>query len=159
MIVYRSELQEGNLVMSPPEDCGGPWGCDEMMGALSDEKHPEHEMYREWIPVGYDPARCELDKINEALATRSGSSATLTQAPQPPLLRRLLRLLVWDRSDERTVLASFALGGHRVAASRSMRAAESGGLSAFVRSRSNTCLQASTSAALVRCRAIGVFSM
>jgi hypothetical protein len=39
-----------------------------MLSALGDEKHPEHEMYREWIPVGYDPARCDLDEINEALA-------------------------------------------------------------------------------------------
>jgi hypothetical protein len=52
----------------PPEDCGGPWGFAEMMNALSDETHPEHEMYREWIPVGYDPVHFDLDKINRALA-------------------------------------------------------------------------------------------
>jgi hypothetical protein len=52
----------------PPEDCGGPGGFDELMCALGDEKHPEHEMYREWIPINYDPARFDLDKINEALA-------------------------------------------------------------------------------------------
>jgi len=39
-----------------------------MMGVLSDDRHPEHEMYREWIPAGYDPVRCDLNKINEALA-------------------------------------------------------------------------------------------
>ncbi len=58
----------------PPEDCGGPGGFDEMMGALSDAKHPEHGMYREWMPVGYDPTRCDLDKINDALA-RFGADA------------------------------------------------------------------------------------
>jgi hypothetical protein len=52
----------------PPEDCGGPGGFDELMGALADEKHPEHEMYLEWIPVDYDPARFDLDRINKALA-------------------------------------------------------------------------------------------
>jgi Plasmid pRiA4b ORF-3-like protein len=52
----------------PPEDCGGPWGFAELMGALGDEKHPEHEMYREWIPAGYDPARFDLAETNEALA-------------------------------------------------------------------------------------------
>ena len=52
----------------PPEDCGSPWGFDELIGILSDEKHPEHEMYREWIPVDYDPARFDLDEINQALA-------------------------------------------------------------------------------------------
>jgi hypothetical protein len=53
---------------APPEDCGGPGGFDELMCALSDEKHPEHEMYREWVPFDYDPARFDLDKINGALA-------------------------------------------------------------------------------------------
>ncbi|HSL06683.1 MAG TPA: plasmid pRiA4b ORF-3 family protein, partial [Pseudonocardiaceae bacterium] len=52
----------------PPEDCGGPWGFDQLMSILGDEKHPQHEMSREWMPVDYDPARFDLDKINEALA-------------------------------------------------------------------------------------------
>jgi len=52
----------------PPEDCGGPWGFDELIRALGDEKHPEHEIYREWIPINYDPARFDLEKINKALA-------------------------------------------------------------------------------------------
>ncbi|MGH3777214.1 MAG: plasmid pRiA4b ORF-3 family protein [Pseudonocardiaceae bacterium] len=58
----------------PPEDCGGPWGFEELMRALGDEKHPEHEMYREWIPVDYDPARFDLDEINEALAQLSADA-------------------------------------------------------------------------------------
>lgn len=52
----------------PPEDCGGPWGFTGLMDALGDEKHPQHEMYRDWMPVGYDPARFDLVEINEALA-------------------------------------------------------------------------------------------
>ena len=55
----------------PPEDCGGPWGFDVLMGVLGDEKHPEHEMYRDWREqigeVDYDPARFDLNEINEAL--------------------------------------------------------------------------------------------
>lgn len=58
----------------PPEDCGGPWGFDQLMGVLGDEKHPQHEMSREWMPVGYDPARFDLDEINQALA-QLGTSA------------------------------------------------------------------------------------
>jgi hypothetical protein len=62
----------------PPEDCGGPWGFAELMSALGDEKHPEHEMYRDWMQqlggTDYDPARFDLDKINKALA-QLGSSA------------------------------------------------------------------------------------
>jgi hypothetical protein len=38
------------------------------VSTLGDEKHPQHEMSREWMPVDYDPARFDLDEINEALA-------------------------------------------------------------------------------------------
>jgi hypothetical protein len=45
------------------------------MRALGDEKHPEHEMYRNWMEqigeVGYHPERFDLDAINEALARLS----------------------------------------------------------------------------------------
>lgn len=56
----------------PPEDCGGPWGFAELMDALGDDKHPQHEFYRDWMEQigedGYDPARFDLTEINEALA-------------------------------------------------------------------------------------------
>ncbi len=52
----------------PPEDCGGPWGFDQLMAILGDEKHPQHERCRDWTPVNYDPARFDLNEINEALA-------------------------------------------------------------------------------------------
>jgi hypothetical protein len=59
----------------PPEDCGGPWGFTELMNALGDAKHPEHEMYRDWMQqlgeTDYDPARFNLDEINHALAQLS----------------------------------------------------------------------------------------
>ncbi|MGH3997867.1 MAG: plasmid pRiA4b ORF-3 family protein [Pseudonocardiaceae bacterium] len=62
----------------PPEDCGGPWGFAELMRALSDEKHPEREMCRNWMErigeVDYDPTRFDLDEINEALAQLSASA-------------------------------------------------------------------------------------
>jgi hypothetical protein len=60
---------------APPEDSGGPWGFVELMRALSDEKHPEHEMYLDWMEqigeVAYDPERFDLDATNEALSQLS----------------------------------------------------------------------------------------
>jgi hypothetical protein len=35
------------------------------MSVLGDEKHP---ISRDWMPVDYDPARFDLNEINEALA-------------------------------------------------------------------------------------------
>ncbi len=39
---------------------------------LGDKKHPQHEMCRDWMQqigeTDYDPARFDLDEINEALA-------------------------------------------------------------------------------------------
>jgi hypothetical protein len=60
---------------APPEDSGGPWGFVELMRALSDEKHPEHEMYLDGMEqlgeVAYDPERFDLDATNEALSQLS----------------------------------------------------------------------------------------
>jgi len=38
----------------PPEDCGGAWGYAEMLAAVDDPKHPDHEEYAEWLGV-FDP--------------------------------------------------------------------------------------------------------
>ncbi len=33
----------------PPEDCGGPWGYEELRAILADPKHEEHKDYMEWL--------------------------------------------------------------------------------------------------------------
>jgi hypothetical protein len=43
----------------PPEDCGGPGGYAEMLQALGDPDHPEHESYRLWAG-DYDPERFDV---------------------------------------------------------------------------------------------------
>jgi len=35
----------------PPDDCGGIWGYYEMLAAMEDPKHPEHETYRQWLDI------------------------------------------------------------------------------------------------------------
>lgn len=39
----------------PPEDCGGPPGYFDLLHALRDAGHPEHEEVIAWLPVGWDP--------------------------------------------------------------------------------------------------------
>lgn len=38
----------------PPEDCGGPWGYGDLLAALNDPAHEEHEALSEWTPPGFD---------------------------------------------------------------------------------------------------------
>jgi hypothetical protein len=39
----------------PPEDCGGVWGYDEFLEAISNPKHDEHEDMLEWIGGKFNP--------------------------------------------------------------------------------------------------------
>jgi hypothetical protein len=51
----------------PPEDCGGPEAYHDMLACI---KEPDTELGREWLEwlgPGYDPAACDLEKINRAL--------------------------------------------------------------------------------------------
>ena len=39
----------------PPEDCGGVWGYEEFLAAISNSDHPEHESMLEWVGGEFDP--------------------------------------------------------------------------------------------------------
>ena len=51
----------------PPEDCGGVWGYADLLEAMADESHPEHEMYLEWLGDELDSEAFDLAEINETL--------------------------------------------------------------------------------------------
>ena len=54
----------------PPEDCGGPWGYENLLEVL---KNPEDEAYaswKEWLPKNFDPEHFDLDGINSRLSSR-----------------------------------------------------------------------------------------
>jgi hypothetical protein len=56
----------------PPEDCGGIWGYQELLGILTDPNHPEHGNRLEWLGLSaaheFDPATVDLAKINQNLS-------------------------------------------------------------------------------------------
>ena len=56
----------------PPEDCGGVFGYAELLRALKDPSHPEHEDMLEWIGGDYDSAFFDLDAVNKQLVPRKG---------------------------------------------------------------------------------------
>jgi pRiA4b ORF-3-like protein len=51
----------------PPEDCGGAGGYAELLAALGDPEHEEHEDLLDWLGDGFDPASFDLIAVNVAL--------------------------------------------------------------------------------------------
>ena len=50
----------------PPEDCGGPYHYPEMLAALSDSDHEDHEHYLDWIGE-FDAESFDLNLANKRL--------------------------------------------------------------------------------------------
>ena len=51
----------------PPEDVGGTWGYAEMLEALADPRHEEHDGYIEWLGRKFEPDVFDLNAVNGML--------------------------------------------------------------------------------------------
>ena len=51
----------------PPDDCGGPWGYGNLLAAISDPSHKEHEELNEWLPPGFDPNEFDIAGATEMM--------------------------------------------------------------------------------------------
>jgi len=51
----------------PPEDCGGPWGYEELLEALGDPEHEDYGHYRGWVGEDFNPEMFDVDKANKVL--------------------------------------------------------------------------------------------
>jgi len=55
----------------PPEDCGGPWGYENLKIILADPSHEEHLEMKEWLGLeedeDWDANYFEIDKVNQML--------------------------------------------------------------------------------------------
>ena len=51
----------------PPEDVGGPWGYSDLIDALADPSHERHDELAEWIGGSFDPLKCDVDVLAEAV--------------------------------------------------------------------------------------------
>ncbi|MBF0561682.1 MAG: plasmid pRiA4b ORF-3 family protein [Alphaproteobacteria bacterium] len=56
----------------PPEDCGGPWGYEELLEILDDPDHPEYEDRLEWLGGEIDPEAFSVTEADADLAARFG---------------------------------------------------------------------------------------
>ena len=59
----------------PPEDCGGPFGYENLLAVLANKKHPEHRELRGWVGTGFNPEAFSLDDTNKQLARRRSLAA------------------------------------------------------------------------------------
>jgi hypothetical protein len=74
-IVPRDESQTYPICIdgggaAPPEDCGGVWGYANLVAALSDPNHPEHEDMLDWFGEEIDPNAFDLAHVNQRIANR-----------------------------------------------------------------------------------------
>ena len=52
----------------PPEDCGGPWGYGDLLAAIDDPGHEQHEELLDWLGGEFDPGAFDLEAVNAILA-------------------------------------------------------------------------------------------
>lgn len=57
----------GGARACPPEDCGGVTGYYDLLIALSDLEHKDHEMLLEWVGGKYDPDAFDVGKVDRRL--------------------------------------------------------------------------------------------
>jgi hypothetical protein len=51
----------------PPEDCGGTTGYYQLLVAISDPEHEEHDAMLEWVGEGFDPGAFDVAAVDRAL--------------------------------------------------------------------------------------------
>jgi len=51
----------------PPEDCGGPWGYANLLEAVRNADHGEHEEILEWVGEEFDPEKYDVTAANTEL--------------------------------------------------------------------------------------------
>jgi len=63
----------------PPDDCGGIPGFYNLLDALADPNHEQHEEMRNWIGDEFDPQDFSVDTVNQKLAPRPRAA----KSPKP----------------------------------------------------------------------------
>ena len=61
----------------PPEDCGGIPGFYDLVEAIADPNHKQHEELKDWLGYDFDPIDFSIDTVNQMLlpARRRGKTA------------------------------------------------------------------------------------
>ena len=67
----------------PPEDCGGIPGYYNLLDALADTHHPEHEELSEWIGGHFNPEEFSVEEVNRLLSPPRGRRKPPRAKPRP----------------------------------------------------------------------------
>ena len=51
----------------PPEDCGGPYRYQDLLKAISDPRHEEHDELLDWVGDDFDPEAFDARSVDSAL--------------------------------------------------------------------------------------------
>lgn len=70
----------GGRRAGPPDDCGGIWGYQYLLGVLADPAHQEHAERLDWLGITdasqFDPAAFDRDLVNERLVPAARRAAS-----------------------------------------------------------------------------------
>lgn len=47
----------------PPEDCGGPWGYENLLNIIKNPKHEEYKSMMDWLEENFDPEAFQVSDI------------------------------------------------------------------------------------------------
>lgn len=64
---FKHPVCLGGANACPPEDCGGVPGYCDLLAALADPKHEQHEEMKEWVGGAWDATRFSLEHTNAGL--------------------------------------------------------------------------------------------
>jgi hypothetical protein len=51
----------------PPDDCGGPGGYVELLEAITNPNHPDHDELSAWAPANFDPDRFDTGEATSLM--------------------------------------------------------------------------------------------
>ena len=68
----------------PPEDVGGPWGCDEFPNALADPAHENHAKMKDWIGEDFVPTAVDVEALADDVAARAKAWTRKPPAKRKP---------------------------------------------------------------------------
>jgi hypothetical protein len=63
--IVKHPICTGGKRNCPPEDCGGIPGYENLLEAISDPNHEEHEELIDWLGDDFDPDYFNVDEVNE----------------------------------------------------------------------------------------------